>query len=257
MVQVSVRCYAELNDFLPSEHRFVTFSLSLPPNTTIEDLVKEINISPHIIDLILVNGNSSRLTHSIAENDRVAFYPVFESFDISPVTEVRNHPLRQPKFVLDVHLGKLAHHLRMFGFDTLYRNDYTDEILRTISINEHRILLSKDKSLVEHEALTHAYLIKNKESHLQIIEVLGRFDLYSLAAPFTRCIECNSPLQFVDKEAILLRIPPLVSNWCNEYQWCNLCDRIYWKGSHYQHMTTFVQTTLNARFHADYSSNNT
>ena len=210
MLHVSVRCYAELNDLLPREQQFITSSLSLPLNTTIEELVRKIGISQSAIDLVLVNENSVSMAYQLKENDRVALYPVFESFDISSVTEVRNHPLRKPRFVLDVHLGKLANHLRMFGFDTLYRNDYTDGILLTISINEHRILLSKDKSLVENEALTHTYLIKNKEPRLQLIEVFERFDLYNLAAPFTRCIECNSPLQFVEKKAVLSRIPSLV-----------------------------------------------
>jgi uncharacterized protein with PIN domain len=244
MLQVSIRCYAELNDFLPMEKRFVTSSISLLSNTRIEELANKIGISPNVIDLVLANGTSVSMMYLLEENDRIALYPVFESFDISSITEVRNHPLRQPRFVLDVHLRKLTNHLRMFGFDALYRNNYTNEILIALSINEHRILLSKDRSLLETESLLHAYNVKNKDPRLQLIEVLERFDLYNLVALFTRCIECNTILQNFDKHAVLSPIPPKVKEWCTKYQWCSFCDRIYWEGSHYLHMQEFIQSVL-------------
>jgi uncharacterized protein with PIN domain len=248
---ISIRCYAELNDFLPPHQGFVTFPLSVPDNTLLKDLASKIGIPSGLIDLILVNNKPVCFSYRLEENDRVAFYPVFENFDISSVTKVRGHPLRQPKFILDVHLGKLAHHLRMFGFDTLYQNNWTKESCITISINENRILLSRCKSLLNTESLTHAYLIKDTDPNFQLNEVLDRFDLYSLASPFTRCIECNTKLQHVEKEIILTQIPQKVKEWCNEYQRCSTCNRIYWKGSHYEHMIAFVQDTLSGHSHAD------
>jgi len=253
---VSIRCYAELNDFLPPNQGFVTFHLSLPPDAVLKDIANKIGIPFYLIDLVLVNNKPVGLSHYLEENDRIAFYPVFENFDISSVTKVRDHPLRQPKFILDVHLGKLANQLRMFGFDTLYQNNWMKESLTTISRNENRILLSRSKSLLDIESLTHGYLIKNTDPRSQLVEVLEWFDLYNLASPFTRCIECNSKLQLVEKEAILSRIPQKVKNWCNEYQRCPSCDRIYWKGSHYQHMIAFVQNTLKWQSHPDHLNDN-
>ncbi len=137
---VSIRCYAELNDFLPPNRGFVTFPLSLPPNAILKDITNKIGIPSDLIDLVLVNSNPVGLSYHLEENDRVAFYPVFENFDISSVTKIRDHPLRQLKLILEVHLGKLAHYLRMFGFDTLYENNWTKESLITISRNENRTL---------------------------------------------------------------------------------------------------------------------
>ena len=247
MPAVSIRCYAELNDFLPPNRVFVIFPLSLPPHSLLKDIANKIGIPTSLIDLILVNNKPVPLSYHVEENDRVAFYPVFETFDISSVTIVRDNPLRQPKFILDVHLGKLAHHLRMFGFDTLYQNNLTKESFIAISRNENRILLSRSKSLLTNETLTRTHLIKNTDPCLQLFEVLEWFDLYSLASPFTRCIECNSTLHLVEKEEVLPYIPQKVKDWCNEYQACSSCDRIYWKGSHYQHMNMFVQNILNKR----------
>jgi uncharacterized protein len=254
MPLVSIRCYAELNNFLPPNQEFAAFPLSLPPNSCLKDIIDNIGIPSGLIDLALVNNKPVDLSFHVEENDRIALYPVFEHFDISSITKIRDHPLRQPKFVLDVHLGKLASHMRMFGFNTLYQNNWTKETLIAISKKENRILLSRSKSLLETVSLTHAYLIKNIKPRLQLIEVLEWFDLYSLASPFTRCIGCNSTLQFVEKEAILLRIPPKVKNWCNEYQQCKSCNQIYWKGSHYQHMNIFVQNILYGHSSGDYTS---
>lgn len=44
----------------------------------------------------------------------------------------------QPRFILDVHLGKLAYHLRMLGFDTIYRANFDDNDLIRISASEWR-----------------------------------------------------------------------------------------------------------------------
>jgi uncharacterized protein len=253
---VYIRCYAELNDFLPQNQRFITFAVSLPPHTVVREIANKIGIHIDLIDVVLVNNEPVSLAHLVEGNDRIAFYPVFENFDISSVTKARNIPLRQPKFVLDVHLGKLAHHLRMFGFDTLYQNNWTKGSLITISRNENRTLLSRSISLVKNKSLTRSHLIINTDPHFQLLEILEWFDLYSLTNPFTRCIECNSRLQLVEKEAILPRIPVKVRDWCNEYQLCSSCNRIYWKGSHFQHMNAFIQRIVTERSQRDNANKN-
>jgi len=242
IIQISVRWYGELNDTLPAEQQYVPSHHRVESGVTAGEFVSQCGIPFESIDLVLVNGVSVDSHYQLKNDDHVSFFPVFESFDISSVSKVREKPLRQPKFVLDVHLGKLAYHLRMLGFDTLYANNYTDDVLCRISLQEHRTLLSKDTSLIETGSLTHAYLVKNKNPRLQLIEVLDRFQLFSLTAPFTRCIECNSVLQTIEKESILSRIPEKVQEWFNEYLWCRTCDRIYWKGSHYQKMQEFIST---------------
>lgn len=238
---IQVRCFAELNDYLPNHQRYNTFSLSVSQPCSVQHLVDLINIPSVNIDLVLVNGQSVTLEYVLQENDLVSIYPIFETFDISNITKVRKTPLRSPKFVLDVHLGKLAHLLRMLGFDAAYKNNFTDNMLIDISTKEKRILLSKDKTLINTNTLSHAYLIKNKEPRLQLLEILDKLDLYTLINPFTRCIECNSLLQKVDKKIIFARIPEAVRNWCNEYYICLSCNRIYWKGSHYKHMNSYIE----------------
>jgi len=174
----------------------------------------------------------------------ISVYPVFESLDISPVTRLRPAPLRQTRFVLDTHLGRLAAYLRMFGFDTLYRNDYDDPALADISVNEHRILLTRDRQLLMRKQITHGYFVRETQPKKQLLEVLTRFDLFSTQQPFTRCMHCNGEIAPVDKDKIESHLMPRTKAWRNEFRQCKQCHKIYWKGTHYQRMQQLI-TSIN------------
>jgi len=122
--QCSIRFYEELNDFLPLERRKVDFSHEFQRRASIKDLIEALGVPHTEVDLILVNGASVDFSYIVRDGDRISVYPMFEAFDIQMVSRVRPQPLRVIRFVLDVHLGKLARYLRLLGFDTLYRNDY-------------------------------------------------------------------------------------------------------------------------------------
>jgi uncharacterized protein len=67
----------------------------------------------------------------VHDGDRIAVYPMFESFDVTGELRVRPTVLREPRLLLDVHLGKLAGYLRMLGFDAIYRTSSSDlEVVR-------------------------------------------------------------------------------------------------------------------------------
>src|SRR5512146_27278 len=133
---VYLRFFAELNEHLPEERRAVTFPLQLPDEATVASIVSTLGVPKSEVDLVLVNGRSVSFEHQPQDSDRISVYPVFESFDISSVQQVREHPLRSPRFVLDVHLGKLASYLRLLGFDVLYSPVYNDDELMSISLHE-------------------------------------------------------------------------------------------------------------------------
>ena len=242
--RVAVRCYAELNEHLPPHLRQRTFPHLYAPGNCVDDLLASLGIPPAEVDLVLVNGRSAGLRHPLAAGDTVSLYPVFESFDISDVTAVRSGALRRPAFVLDVHLGKLAHLLRMFGFDASYRNDFTDENLVRISAAEGRTLLSKDRALVGRDDVTRGLVIRSQIPREQLLEVMRRFDLFRAAHPFTLCLECNELLTEVGREAVLDRLPPAVRSVYADFTECPACRRVYWKGSHYARMEAYAAEIL-------------
>jgi uncharacterized protein with PIN domain len=196
---------------------------------------------PHTeVELILVNGEPVDFSHIVRDGDQVSVYPMFETFDATPVLRLRPAPLREPRFVLDQHLGKLAAHLRLLGFDTLYRNDYDDATLARVSSTEHRILLTRDRGLLKRSAVTHGYFVRQTDPQQQVVEVLQRFDLRRLIAPFCRCIRCNGLLRATSKEQVATYLPPHTQEYYDEFHICEQCGQVYWKGSHYQHLLGFV-----------------
>lgn len=242
--QAFFRFYAELNDFLPAEKRQRTFAHCFELSSSVKDMIESLG-APHTeVDLILVNGESVDFSYLVQDGDRVSVYPMFEAIDISPVLRVRPEPLREPRFVLDVHLGQLAVYLRMLGFDTLYRNDYEDAELARISSQEGRTLLTRDRGLLKRNIVTHGYCLRTTQPRQQLVEVLRRFDLLGSITPFLRCLHCNTLLETVDKADISHNLPPKTVQYYNHFRRCPGCGRIYWQGSHFKRMQQFVEGVL-------------
>lgn len=241
MRQASFRFYAELNDLLPANLRQITFTRFFANPCSVKDIIESLGVPHTEIDLILVNGESVDFAYVVQDGDRISVYPVFESIDITPLVRVRPQPLREPRFVLDAHLGRLARYLRMLGFDTLYRNDYTDDELARISSVERRILLTRDPGLLKRSVVMHGYWIRASDPSRQAREVLDRFDLAGAIAPFARCLCCNAQLQPARKQDILDRLPPMTQMAYDEFRLCSTCGRVYWKGSHYRRMLQWIE----------------
>ncbi len=235
------RFYAELNDFLPRRRRFANSVYQFPDHPSVKDAIEAQGVPHTEVELILVNGESRNFDYQMQDGDRVSVYPVFELLDVSPLLRVRPEPLREARFVLDAHLGRLAVYLRLLGFDTLYRNDYGDEELARISHEEARILLTRDRGLLKRGAVTHGYAVRQTAYREQVAEVLRRFDLYAAVRPFTRCLACNGLLEPVEKEAVLEQLPENTREYFQEFWRCASCGKVYWKGSHYEHMREFVE----------------
>ncbi len=236
------RFYEELNDFLPLDKRKKVFSYDFEGNPSVKDAVEAIGV-PHIeIDLILANSKSVVFSYHLQDCDMISVYPVFESMDISNVTHLREKPLREPKFILDVHLGKLARYLRLLGFDTLYETDYKDSRIEKIAQTQNHTILTRDVSILKIKSVTHGYWIRSQHPVEQLTEVIRRFDLNSNIKPFSRCTVCNGIVEKVTKESVMNRLQPKTKLYYEEFYQCESCKKVYWKGSHYDNMKNFIET---------------
>ena len=238
--QANIRFYEELNDFLPPEQRKTNFNHALKKARSVKDLIESIGVPHTEIDLIIVNGESVDFNYLVKHGDHISVYPVFESLDISPLNHCQPKPLRNTRFILDAHLGRLAAYLRMLGFDTLYRNDYDDPELAETSANEHRILLTCDRRLLMRKQITHGYFVRERQPKQQLLEILKRFDLFNNQQPFTRCMHCNGLTQPVSKHKIEAQLLPKTKKYYDEFFQCEVCNKIYWQGSHYLKMRAMV-----------------
>jgi uncharacterized protein with PIN domain len=235
------RFYAELNDHLPPEQQYTTVERTFLTPGAVKDMIESFGVPHSEVDLITANGQPVGFSYLVQNGDRIAVYPTFESLDVSAEQRLRPSPLRNPKFVLDVHLGKLAAYLRMLGFDTEYGRANTDATLVHISTSEHRILLTRDRGLLKHAAITHGYWVRETNSRRQVAEVIQRFHLARAIRPFTRCMACNGPLTRISKEQARSLIPERPIDLHEEFHRCGDCGRVYWKGSHYARMRRWVE----------------
>ena len=230
------RFYEELNDFLPEALRKRDVEIEIDRARSVKDAIESAGIPHTEVDLILVDGTSVGFGHVLRGGERVAVYPLFEALDITPVTRLREVPLRNPRFVADGHLGKLARHLRMAGFDTLWSNDWDDDRIIAVAAAEARTILTRDKGMLRRSEVDRGYFVRNTESEAQLREVVRALQLERLVAPFSRCRECNVPLEDVAREAVLDRLPPRVREHYTAFKRCPGCERVYWEGSHFERM---------------------
>lgn len=234
------RFYAELNDFLPPGKRQREFEYNFRGSPGIKDAI-EANGVPHPeVDLIVVNGVSVGFDYNLSDGDVVSVYPVFEALDVSPIIRLRPRPLRETRFVLDVHLGKLARALRLLGFDSAYDRGAEDAAIIETAAAEQRIILTRDRELLKSNAVTHGSWVRSTDPREQLTEVLERFDLRKQVKPFTRCTVCNGAIEPADTDEARREAPERVRKWCKEYFRCTDCGKLYWKGTHFDRLSDFV-----------------
>ena len=238
------RFYAELNDHLAPHEQYRPIDKQFVVPASVKDMIESSGVPHTEVDLVLVNGESSDFSRLIHNGDRVAVYPVFESLDITPVLRLRPQPLRDPKFVLDVHLGRLAGYLRMLGFDAVYSNHCTDQELVRLSSEQARALLTRDRGVLKHSAVTHGYWLRETNSRRQAAEVIRRFDLARQIRPFARCMVCNHTLETIPKDEVHGRVLERVFQQRNEFRICSGCGRIYWEGTHFERMKAWIELLI-------------
>jgi uncharacterized protein len=242
MARAHFRFYAELNDFLPRERRMSSFAQEFSGRRTVKSLIEDLGIPHTEVDVILINGRSVDFACPVVDGDSVSVYPTFESLDVTPLTRLRPKPLRETRFIADAHLGRLATHLRLLGFDTKLARAEEDAEVVEISRCERRILLTRDRELLKHGSLTHGLFIHARHPRQQLVEVLQRLDLNRSIRPFSRCLECNESLQQVPVDIVAGRIPASVKSRFSEFRQCPSCARVYWPGSHYRRMQRFLES---------------
>ncbi len=137
----------------------------------------------------------------------------------------------QSRLLADVMVGRLARWLRILGFDVLYSNRYDDDEILRIAATENRIVLTRDNGLAARLAANLLIFIHHDDVGSQVDEVLKNLGPCEFRV-LSRCLECNTPLDPVDKEIVFDRVAPYVYMTQNEFAQCPSCSRVYWRGTH-------------------------
>jgi hypothetical protein len=236
MVNATFRFYGELNDFLSPARRQQALASPCAQAATTKHMIEALGVPHTEVALILVDGVAAPFERLLRDGDRVAVYPRFGWLDQAV-------PLR---FVADAHLGGLARMLRMAGFDTLYDNHFADDEIEALAARDNRAVLTRDRELLKRRTIAHGRYVHALRPALQLVEVVERLSLAGVAAPFTLCLHCNAPLRAVDKAEVLEQLPASVRIWHDEFSSCDLCRRVYWKGSHWKRMSALLGAAFDA-----------
>lgn len=246
MSRAALHFHGNLNDFLPAPRRDQTFGHTFPDQSSIKDLIESLGVPHPEVGCMLVHGRPVDFAYLVRDGDEIAVYPEGAWPDL-PAGRPALRPPPAPRFVLDTHLGRLAAYLRMLGFDTLYWNYRDDEDLARCSSDEGRILLTRDLGLLKRGIVVHGAFVRSTDPQEQILEILRRFDLFGLVAPFGRCMRCNGTLAAVDKDSVAERVPPLTRQVYEVFWACQSCNQVFWAGSHYQRMRGLVDQVIQQR----------
>jgi hypothetical protein len=183
------------------------------------------------VDFIVVNGKEVDFDYGVMNEAEIEVYP----------PEIQSPQFRKQRlqvhaiscFVANGHLGKLTRNLRLLGFDVAYDPRAHDRQLLDVMDRENRALLTRDRRLLMHAVVRTGYCPRSQDPDEQTVEVIRRFNLPGLIAPFTRCLRCNASLQEITKADIIEELEPLTKMYYEQFRRCTGCGQIYWPGSHF------------------------
>ncbi len=135
-------------------------------------------------------------------------------------------------FAADRTLGKLAKWLRILGFDTIFESDASSNQFYE-HLDQERILLTRTAKIRDRFAAKRLVFIEADDVYEQLRQVIGELAIARKdLRVFSMCLQCNSPIIEVNKQAIYGRVPDYIWQTHDEFSRCRQCERIYWSGSH-------------------------
>jgi len=152
------------------------------------------------------------------------------------------------KFIVDRTLGKMAKWLRILGYDTTYWASADLDGLLHKAHDEARILVTKDSRLYRKKGGLRAVHVREDNPFLQLREVVQHFQLpIHDENLFSRCLHCNVPLEEVNRDDVREEVPDYVFHMHQEFSRCPSCRKVYWMGTHHDHMTMVVKRLKEAK----------
>ena len=235
------RFYGELNNFIEPARRGQTRPCAFDGAPSVKDAIEAMGVPHTEVDLILADDQAVDFSFHLRDGCRVAVYPHFFTPCMAPEGRLHRPPACPICFVLDGHLGKLARLLRLAGYDALYRNHCDDAELASISAEQKRVLLTRDRGLLMRRCVQQGCFVHATDPVAQLREVMRRYEL-NTARALTRCMVCNGLMAPVEKTRIMDRLPDNTRKNCSVFFKCSGCGKIYWEGSHYARLRRLVDS---------------
>lgn len=228
-----------LTFFLKRSARAPVIERALKEKTSVKDVIESCGVPHTEVDIIIVEGAPVNFSFILHKNTSIDVYPV--DFTNEIYCEHRLQRSAVTTFVTDGHLGKLTRNLRLLGLNVVSPALADDRQLLDIMQRENRALLTRDRRLLMHAVVRDGFYPRSQDANEQTIEVIRRFKLLSVMAPFSRCLRCNGLLAEVGKAAVLESLEPLTRIYYERFCRCSNCGQIYWPGTHFDKLRARIE----------------
>jgi uncharacterized protein with PIN domain len=220
--------HGELLDFLPAALRHRPLVAPIAAHQTAKHAIEALGIPHTEVAAMRVDGQPAILDNRLPPLACVDVYPY--------ANRLASEGSSTLCFIADAHLGRLARHLRFAGLDTLWENGWDDAALAACAEREERIVLTRDRALLMRANIHCGCHIRASDPLAQLARVAQRYGLCLAAGPASRCLECNAQPEPLPKSQIADKLPPRICAAFDAFWRCPDCQRIYWRGSHWQRM---------------------
>jgi uncharacterized protein with PIN domain len=144
------------------------------------------------------------------------------------------------KFLVDDTLRGLTKKLRMIGYDTIERGGASWWVTLGTAKQEGRVVVTLHNTLRAPPGVL-VWVLQEENTNLQVQEILNKIPPNAVSPqPFSLCLVCNHPIDHMDPENARPLVPPMVAKQQSCFFQCPICQRIYWRGSHYRKMIEWM-----------------
>ncbi len=244
-INCTIAFHPSLRDLLHPKYRHLeVINHGINYNGSVKDVIESLRVPHTEVGEIIINGQQAIFSHQVQDGDQISIAAHTPPVNPCAADFLRPEPLDDIRFIVDVNVAKLCSLLRMAGLDSLYIPEINDKTLAEIGTREQRIVLSRDRGLLKRKIIIHGHLVRANLPEEQLKEIIGFYGLEQQLRPFSRCMNCNTPLNSVNKEDVLDRLEPLTRKYYKTFYICRGCDKIYWSGSHKNGMSRLLTKIL-------------
>ena len=235
-MNISITFDSVLDFFLAEPHQGRNLAYPLTRSASVKDIIESLGVPHTEVGRICFNNREIDFAFVPDMPGNLHVHSIDPPFDVLTPSLLRPEPLDRIWFIADVNVLKLGRLLILLGFDVAFSSSFTDEQIADLSESESRIVLTRDTTLLKRKKIMFARRIRSNLPYDQVVEVMDFFGLRDQTAFFSRCTQCNQPLAKVPKTDILHRLEPKTQKYFFDFFQCPECQKIFWKGSHYDAM---------------------
>lgn len=229
--------------FLSRQHQGNAIDHVLSRRASVKDIIESLGVPHTEVGNISFDSKQIRFSFIPDTSGRLNVEEFTKPVNVLAPSYLRPEPLHAIRFVADVNVIKLARLMILMGFNVAYDRTLDDQTIADIAVRDQRIVLTRDTRLLNRAKIIYARRIRSNLPYQQLSEVVRFFGLERRCSFFSRCTHCNRALARVKKEDVIDRLEPKTKKYFNRFYQCPSCERIYWKGSHYDRMQQKMELT--------------